>query len=683
LKRLQTLPLEDGAAVAVIGGGPAGAFFAIHAARMARALGRRLRLTIIEKNGLERPGCPAPFMESCNFCAGGISPNLFDILARNGIQIPPEIIEGRARSITIHGDWKSIELRIPEGRTMLTVFRGSRPKDRPSRYVNFDAFLLDRALREGAQLIAGDVQDIGLSPAGKPLLTYRRKDSPPGEVETMEADFVALATGVNPVPGRDPGSDGFVRGLRRILPDFRPPRVRRSLICEMEAQDVSLERMKTEIHFAQYGSRALRIEMSSLIPKGRWMTVVLLGPSVDRAGPMDRQAIIKGFLALPHIKRLLPRNAEFRPACLCFPNMTTGRARGFVGDRVALIGDGVVSRLYKDGIYSAYKTAEALSDCLFRFGVDKVSLKKGYQPTVLRFDRDNLFGRIVFSLIRGTFSRPLLSRVAYQAVLTELKTKPKDKRRLTEVLWKIASGDDSYRQILAGMAHPAALWTILWGGAFLTVRNMITEGVFGLAWSGFGRYQTGVAREDMGDKRRAFEEGLEIPVRSRRPEFERLYSIKIKADPPRILREIGKLGDADRRYFRPRLVRLRRTSGAPNEPKSTIRYDITPKFLSFDLVLEKTVGESFLLYRVRDGFARGGLLIFDVENTEDGCTLSIYVAFDFYRGHNFAGWLRGGVLRLLFPAFVHDVIWNHSLCLLKHLIEVGPDDAETASDGSL
>jgi hypothetical protein len=49
--------------------------------------------------------------------------------------------------------------------------------------------------------------------------------------------------------------------------------------------------------------------------------------------------------------------------------------------------------------------------------------------------------------------------------------------------------------------------------------------------------------------------------------------------------------------------------------------------------------------------------------------LTIYVAFNFPRSANP---LKHGYWRLfglLFPAFTHDVLWNHSLCKLKDVIE--------------
>ena len=48
---------------------------------------------------------------------------------------------------------------------------------------------------------------------------------------------------------------------------------------------------------------------------------------------------------------------------------------------------------------------------------------------------------------------------------------------------------------------------------------------------------------------------------------------------------------------------------------------------------------------------------------------SIYVAFNFRRGRRPLTRPFWWLVRRLFPAFVHDVIWNHSLCELKDCVE--------------
>ncbi|OFV80825.1 MAG: hypothetical protein A2W26_06870 [Acidobacteria bacterium RBG_16_64_8] len=665
------MTLPDGATVVVVGGGPAGSFFAIRALRKARELGRTLDLTILERKTEVCFYRPVAFCswEGCNYCAGGISPRLADVLKENGISLPEEVVEGRATEITVHGDWKSIELPVPVGREILSVFRGSRPKQRPGRYTNFDSFLLHRAAEEGGRVLTAEVRDVRRSPSGRPMVSYRLVTEETSR--EIEADFAVFAAGVNRTPGMDLGSDSLFGALAKVMPGLRPPRVRRAAICEMQAQEDLLRTMEGEVHFAQFGSKELSIEMSSLIPKGQWITVVLLGKSVDRADPSQYLHIVESFMTLPHIRRLLPRRAQLRAVCACHPNMAVGAARHPIGDRIALVGDMAVSRLYKDGLFSAYVTGSALADCILTEGVDRASLKKRYWPVVRGFHRDNRFGRAVFLLSRVVFSRPALSRILYQALLTERKTKPEQKRRLADVLWRIASGDDSYFHILKAMFRPASGWSILTGGLLATVRNYVTERVFGLEWRDFGRYPTGVAVERAENERREILSLLGVPRPERPPQVEKMYSIRIKADATAILRQLGKFGDPDREYFTPRFIHVHRTAGTANAVGSTFRYDVTPSWLSFTVVLEKLVQGRYLLYRVADGFARGGTLTFDIDRLRPGVSLlTIYVAFDFPRGTGPLGRLGWHLGRLIFPAYVHDVLWNHSLCMMKHLAEL-------------
>ena len=664
------LTLPDGATVVIVGGGPAGSFFAIRALRKARELGRTLNLTIFERKTEVCFYKPLAFCswEGCNYCAGGISPRLADVLKENGINLPDEVIESRATEITVHGEWKSIRLPVPEGREMFTVFRGSRPKQRPGRYTNFDSFLLHRAAEEGAQVLTAEVRDIRRSSSGRPVVSYRLVTEETSR--EIEADFAAFAAGVNRTPGMDLESDPLFGALAKVMPRLRPPKVRKAVISEMQAEEDLLPTMEGEVHFAQYGSKELSIEMSSFIPKGNWITVVLLGRSIDRADRSQYVQIVEGFMALPHIRRVFPRRARLHTVCACHPNMAVGAARHPFGDRIALVGDMAVSRLYKDGLFSAYVTGSALADCIFTEGLDRASLKKRYWPVVRGLHVDNRFGRVVFLLSRVVFSRPVLSRILYQALITERKTKRQQKRPLAGVLWRIASGDDSYRHILRAMIRPDSVGSIFVGGLLTTIRNYTTERVFGLVWDGFGRHPTGVAVERVKSERRNILAVMGVPEPERPPQVEKMYSIRIRAEASTILRQLGKFGDPDMEFFTPRFIRVGRTAGTPNEVGSALRYDVTPSRLSFTVVLEKLVQGRYLLYRVADGFARGGILAFDIDRVRAGVSLlTIYVAFDFPRGTGPLGRLGWRLGRLIFPAFVHDVLWNHSLCKMKHLAE--------------
>jgi hypothetical protein len=72
------LKLNDGARIAVIGGGPAGSFFSYFLLRVAERVGRRIQVDIYEPRNFNMPG-PA----GCNMCAGVVSETL--VQAAEGI----------------------------------------------------------------------------------------------------------------------------------------------------------------------------------------------------------------------------------------------------------------------------------------------------------------------------------------------------------------------------------------------------------------------------------------------------------------------------------------------------------------------------------------------------------------------------------------------------------------------
>ncbi len=666
------IPLRAGATVAVIGGGPAGSFFAVELLRRAARESRSVNVVVFERR--HQPGavptCGAlECWKGCNHCAGGISPRLCDALRALNLELPEGVIQSRIRSVTVQGHWKNITLEVPAGREMLSVYRGTRPSKRPGSQQNMDGFLLEAARAAGAEVVGAEVTTLGRTADGRPVVTWRRN----GAEQTLEADLLVLAAGINGKPGLPVEDNPMFQMTRRLLPAFEPPATRRALIFEMELEPGKPPWLDEEIYFVEYGSKALPLEMCSLVPKRGYLTAVLVGRSVDRARDQDAlRAVMRGFFDLPQIRKLVPPRTQLRLACMCSPNLVVGAARHPSGDRVAVIGDMAAARLYKDGIHSAHLTAGALAAGVLEEGVDAGSLRRRYDPIVRQFRRDTRFASLVFLLHRVVFSSSVFSRYLYQAVISERKTTPAPKRTLEDILWKIASGDDRYEQVFGVMLRPKVWWSILAGGVAVTVRNYLAELVFGLRWSGVGRFTTGVAWERLEAKRAAFAQRLTrfYPEETDRFEFERMYTIRIRATPAEVFAELGRFGEADRGYLHPHWVRIQRVAGTPNTRGCTIEYQVVLPRLSFRLGLDLLEADRLAVYRVQNGFARGGVLLFELEEPRaDTCDLSIYVAFNFKRGRTALtapGWW---LLRRLFPAFVHDVIWNHSLCQLKGCVE--------------
>jgi hypothetical protein len=338
-------------------------------------------------------------------------------------------------------------------------------------------------------------------------------------------------------------------------------------------------------------------------------------------------------------------------------------------DRLALVGDAVGSRLYKDGLYSAHVTASSLARTVLEEGIDERSLARGYGPTVRWLSNDNRYGRLAFALSRLTFGTPVLSRILYQAFATELKMKDKSKRPLGSVLWDIASGMADYREILKGMFSYSTLRSILLGGAMVTLRNWLAEVFFGLKWGTYGRYPTVILKEKRDSVKEAIASSLGIHL-DRRPDFERMYVIKVRGSSEEVFTELGKFGDRRRNYLKLRFVDVKRVAGKANEAGSVIRYKARPFGPSLELVLARAVPNKTLLYEVGDRLADHGKLIFGVKPTRDGnSSLLIYTAFDFKKGRSLPGKVFWRLSRYLFPAFIHDVVWNHAVCRIKENVE--------------
>jgi hypothetical protein len=663
----QSVSLQDNDRVAIVGGGPAGSFFAIHLLQEAKRLNRSLDVVIVEKRGLTDLGTDGFQCWGCNFCAGGISPRLNEVLEEHGLVVPEEVIQGRIDYVWIKGQWKNFRLRVPKGMRMYSVFRGSLPDRKSGRPRGFDAFLLGEAVKKGARILYGKVEAIAYAASGMPRLTVRTQCR---DRISLEAGFVAIATGINAHGGLDYRDDALIASLQRLNPAFVPGKSRKAFIFELEVgEDYLARHMHREIYFIEYASKHLALEHTALVPKGRFLTVAMIGKCIDEAvlaGNSHR--IVHDFLTLPQIERIVPGIEAAPIACACGPRMTVTTAKCPFGDRFAIIGDAVGSRLNKDGLFSAHVTASRLAQTVLHEGIDKQALAQGYGKAIQWLAADNRFGRIVFGVSRVAFTKPVLSRITYQAFATECKVRDERSRPLSAVLWKIASGTSDYREVFREMCSYGVLRSVL-AGAAVTLRNVAVEALLGLKWGEYGRYPTVVLKE----KREALKDvlasslGMEL---GESPDCERMYVIKIRGSQEEIMEELAKFGQPNARFLKLRWVEVRQIQGTPNQVGSVIRYRIPLVGLGAELRLTKRVGFETLLYQVDDRLADHGKLIFNVAPTKDGNRrLAIYAAFDYKRGKGFASRVIWGGIRRLFPEFVHDVVWNHALCSIKEEVE--------------
>jgi hypothetical protein len=154
------------------------------------------------------------------------------------------------------------------------------------------------------------------------------------------------------------------------------------------------------------------------------------------------------------------------------------------------------------------------------------------------------------------------------------------------------------------------------------------------------------------------------------PHFERMYAIKIRGSEEEIMEELAKFGQPNARFLNLRFVQVRRIQGIPNEVGSVIRYRIPLVGFNTFLRLTKKVGFETLLYQLDERITDDGKLIFNVAPTKDGNSrLAVYTAFDYKKGKSLPGRILRRIARVVFPEFVHDVVWNHALCTIKEDVE--------------
>ncbi|MBI4024597.1 MAG: hypothetical protein HY360_06420 [Verrucomicrobia bacterium] len=416
-----TLHLTPHSRIAIVGGGPAGSFFALSAFQVSAQLGLPLDITIFERRDLRAAG-PA----GCNMCAGILSSRVVEGLTALGLALPPEIVMGQVRVYKLHWGANSIAILPPDPtQQVFTVYRGGGPRMSPyAPTTGFDAFLLDQARARGARIVRERVEEISLN-ASPRVYTSTREES---------FDLVVLATGVNAMPP-------IIHNHNYTLPATEVM-AQDELLIESEANRAQMD---GAVHI--YFDDPSGLIFGALIPKRHFATVSLLGRRLARDN-------IRQFLAVPQVTRVVGDEPE--RMCSCRPRVAVASARGFCADRFVAVGDSCVTRLYKDGIGSALVTARAAAEAALQHGISRATFAAHYAPVCHAIVRDNRFGRAVFALIARSKRNDFFMRALARALNAESSEEP-SARVVSRVLWSLFTGDTDYAAILRMMFAPRCL----------------------------------------------------------------------------------------------------------------------------------------------------------------------------------------------------------------------------------
>ncbi len=196
-----------------------------------------------------------------------------------------------------------------------------------------------------------------------------------------------------------------------------------------------------------------RLEFAAIIPKGEYATVCLLGENIDKA-------LVSSFLHAPEVQPCFPPGwQQSGDYCHCSPRINIHPAHRPFADRIVFIGDCGSTRLYKDGIGAAYRTAKAAAATALLHGVAAEDFARHYQPVCDAIARDNNFGRLVFAMTRVTQKNRFLRRGVLRMVRVEQK---KGGGPMSAVLWNTFTGSAPYREIVRNALHPAFLSSFVW-----------------------------------------------------------------------------------------------------------------------------------------------------------------------------------------------------------------------------
>ena len=448
IQRMSNLELVNGSRVAVLGGGPAGAFFSLFLQKFAQLEHLLLDITIYDAKDFLQKG-----PKGCNLCAGVISETLSRRLHSEGIRLPEERIMHRVDGYCLHQGDRRLYLTGEVERTerIATVFRGNGPRYSSfPENVSFDDYLLTLAQDCGATVVRHFVRDLELSDSrGGPVRVLSGTDD---DIQAHEFDLVVGAFGVNSQLSAKVTKLGF---------GYAPPATLKTFQAELRLDRRLIER--------EYGNfihiflpRGPNIRYVTLIPKGDFLSATFVG-----RGDIEPESIPVFSSFLESLHPGLGSTAH----CTCFPRIVVSAARKPYTDRLVLIGDASCSRYYKNGIESALVTAELAARTAALHGIDADSFAAHYHgPARKAIIRDNRYGRFLFRLNDALSALPGLQKKHIDLAASDENSLPA--RALRSILWNMFTGNKPYQSIFKKAFHPRFQFALL----ARTIRSCFSKG---------------------------------------------------------------------------------------------------------------------------------------------------------------------------------------------------------------
>jgi len=431
--------LRDGSRIAVIGGGPAGSFFSYFLLKMAQAIDLDIEVDIFEPRSFRYCG-PA----GCNHCGGIVSESLVQTLAAEGIVLPRGVVQRGVESYVVHMDVGDVAIDSPvQERRIAALYRGNGPRGGgDAELESFDNYLQELVKGLGANIVPYLITGVE-NRDNMPFLRY-------GDGQGASYDLVAMAAGVN---------SNIINMLGDVPGDYEPPKTTRGYICEFRSsREEILRTLGRAVHV--FLLDIPRFEFAAIIPKGPFATVVMVGEDLD-------QGLVHAFLNDPVVRRAFPTGAT-PCVCSCSPLINLGARKRPYGNRVVMVGDSGVTRLYKDGIGAAFRTGKAAATCAVFHGVSSADFERHFWPTCRNIVNDNRVGKVMFAT--NTIMKN--SKITRRAMLRMAQKEQENKAHrphMSTLLWNMFTGSAPYVEMFRGTLHPGFIYNLMvsLGGALL------------------------------------------------------------------------------------------------------------------------------------------------------------------------------------------------------------------------
>ena len=438
----EKLGLRDGDRIVIIGAAPSGSMFAYSVLRLAAKLNLDLDVRLYDSCDLSQP-----WIDGCNPCAGVVSQSFYSRLSRIGIDLDSaggpvcNMLRGyiwstQSGCLRIESPYISSKIR--------TVFRGGGSRSPFSGdIVNFDHFLLSKAIAQGAIYNVARVVDLELGSSRRDRLSVHLRSG--DRSWTERADLVVGAFGLN---------RSMLKVFSQLGIGYRPPRMIRAGQMELIRRS-SVGRSDDDDYIRIYNLHGTKVRQMILTPKGSFATLTLLG--VEDLGPDDLKQVqdTSEWSEICSLGWQWPSSG-----CCCLPQLVRRSARNFFTDRVVLVGDAACCRYYKNGLESALRSAEFAAEAAVYHGVGRWSFRFWYFSRVWReIIHDNSFGRFLLSLYRWISMNPRLMQWFMESRAALVR--PIMVRRHRDLLWDLLTGNRPYRSVFYRMANPSFLGVML------------------------------------------------------------------------------------------------------------------------------------------------------------------------------------------------------------------------------